>query len=49
MSPPITYVRVNSLLFSLFFLVFFVVECFVFGIKISAQEDKASSGDEDRK
>ena len=39
--------RVDSLLF--FF--FHILSCsiFVFGIRVSAQEDKASSGDQDRK
>ena len=48
-SPPIVYliVRVDSLLF--FFFCIFSCLIFVFGTRVSAQEDKVSSGDQDRK
>ena len=39
--------RVDSLLF--FFFHIFSCSTFVFGIRVSAQEDEASSGNEDRK
>ena len=47
-SPPIViYVRDGSPLFSFFYI--FSCSVFVFNIRVSVQEDKASSGDQDCK
>ena len=41
--------RVDSLLFFFFHIFSCFLSTFVFGIRVSAQEDEASSGNEDRK